>query len=508
MSGAVISGAALEDGPSLGGDKPLHPAQERFITSPATRKVYLGQLGSGKTEIVCRQAILLSHFMTPNVGLIGRYSYPELRDTTRRRFMEVADPRLIKNASIPDQGGGYVDWKCGGTTLFRNLDDPYKYGSFELGYAGIDEVGECPKSVWEFLDGRVGRHWKRQALPAGLPFPYSPLFAAGMPGGHDWLWKLFFDLRSRTCSCRGEEHVRNCPASHHGFRPAPGENEANLPPNYYKNLAQGKAAWWVERFIKGALGQLEGLVWPQFQDNVNVIRDFPIPRVWRRVMGMDHGRRNPTAFQWWAVDGDGNLICYREYELAGPTVQQHAAAMLRADRAEKIEARVADPSIFAKNQSRADKWHSIAEEYAMYGVELVPGDNAMDASLERVGTLLWADPMHKFPTWHPDAGKPGSPRMFFFQSCERSIDCVSSWRFKEFRQEDKGLREEPVDVEDHLCDTARYVATYFPEPTVEARPEPKDPTAGEVQVRRLKRIGRAIRARVREESQPDNEDYA
>lgn len=432
--------------------------------------------------------MLLSHFYWPNNGMVARQTYPELRDTTRRRFMEVADKRLIKTASIPEKGDGYVEWHTGGRTIFRHLDamSEMEFGSLDLGYCAIDEITETSERIFNMLEARVGRHWKKASLPGGV-FPYSPIFGAGNPNGRDWVWRLFFKP-GRTV----EDQQMFA-----GFQPQPRENAHHLPPDYYENLARGKAKWWIDRFLRGDMRTLEGLVWPQWEDDANIIRPFPIPGNWRRVMALDHGRRNPTACLWTAIDYDGNLISYREYQVAGPTAAEHAQEILKLDRREVIEFRKADPSIFAKTQSRGDKWHSIAEEYAEYGLELEPGDNAMQASLERVGLLLWQDPSHQYPAWHPKAGRPGSPRWFFFDTLELTTEAMSSWKFKEFKQPGLGLREEPVDVNDHLCDCARYTATAFPEPSREAKPR-RDPTPAEWQVKRKREIGRVIREQAKD----------
>lgn len=465
------------------GLKPL-PTQRRFLESGAPCKVYIGPFGSGKTEVLCWQAILLSHWFQPNHGLIARYTFRELKDTTRRRFMEIADPRLVKRASLPDQGDGYVEWNVGGVTIFRNLENPLQFGSLDLGYCGIDEVTETPGEVFNHLEARVGRHWRRRSRSESA-WPYSPMFGVGNPGGMDYTWRLFF--KPGRSEADRERYV--------GFQPHPRENEANLPPGYYDNLARGKASWWIRRFLQGDMRALEGLVWPQFEHALSVVKSFPIPRSWNRYQGVDHGRRNPTAAQWWATDTEGNLICYRDYEIAGPTPTEHARAWLQIEAAtgERIQSRKADPSMFAKNQAGVGgSWHSVAEEYAENGMDLEPGDNAMQASLDRCGTLLWPDPQHPFPAWHPRTGQPGSPRAFFFETCERSIEEVSAWKFKDFRGEGLGLREEPVDVDDHLCDCFRYVATGFPEASVEVKPK-KEPTQADWQIARKKRIGRELR---------------
>jgi hypothetical protein len=240
------------------------------------------------------------------------------------------------------------------------------------------------------------------------------------------------------------------------------------------------------------------------------VKPFLIPRNWNRYQGVDHGRRNPTAAQWWATDTERNLICYRDYEVAGPTPAEHAREWLQIERkaGEKILSRIADPSMFSKNQSRpGGSWHSVAEEYDENGIDLDVGDNALQASMDRCGMLLWADPQHAFPEWHPRAGQMGSPRAFFLESCERSVEEISSWKFKDFRGAGLGLREEPVDVDDHLCDCFRYVATSFPEASRVAKPK-KVFTAADWRIARQKRLLREAIEEAQARNQPRwDEDY-
>src|SRR5439155_509628 len=124
--------------------------------------------------------------------------------------------------------------------------------------------------------------------------------------------------------------------------------------------------------------------------------------------------------------------------------------------------------------------------------------------------LLWADPQHPFPEWHPRAGQMGSPRAFFFETCERSIEEISAWRFKDFRGAGLGLREEPVDVDDHLCDCFRYVATGYPEASrPEKKPKPS-PSVEEWRAARVKRLYKeAVRAAMARQREvwDDSEDY-
>lgn len=466
--------------------KEPHPTQLAFLESSARHKAYIGNVGSGKTEAICWADMLVQHLFPPNFTLVARFTYAELRDTTRKRYVEVANPKLILRASLPENGDGYIDWKNGGTTIFRNLDTDQKFGSLELGGSFIDEVSECPERCYWMLDARTGRFFTGARRGT-----YAPLDVGGNPGGRDYIWKLFFKPRKEA----------DKDPDYQGFHPQPHENEAALPPGYYKNLAKGKPDWWIRRFIKGDLGALEGLVWPNFDDSIHVIQPFPIPRNWRRLTGHDHGQRNPTACLWSAVDTDGNLIVYRDYQEAGLVPAQHCRNILLKDKAETIESRVADPSMFNKTipTPNSDKWHSVAEEYAMWGVELERADNAMEASLARVSTLLWPDPGHPFPAWHPKAGQPGSPRLFFFVTCEGTIEDVSAWRFKEYAVESLGLREEPVDVNDHRPDCLRYICVSLPEPSVGDK-VPVVVTPSQHRALRVARLSRMVRRQAKQQA--------
>jgi hypothetical protein len=465
----------------FGGLKP-NPTQAAFLISEAPFKDYCGAFGSGKTEVLIWQAIILSNTYPPNRGLVGRFAYPDLRDTTRKRFMDICPPKLIKNAHIPQTGDGFIEWQVGGTTLFRNLDQPEKFGSLSLGYFCIDESSECPESVWNFLEGRVGRHWTD--IRASKPHPYSPGCSVGNPGGRDWRWKKFHSPGHR------QEYA--------GFTPGARENEQNLPAGYYDRLALGKPAWWVARYVQGKLGAMEGLVWPVWDDALHLVRPFPIPKDWRRITGHDHGRRNPTACLWVATDYDGNLVAYREYENSGPTVKEHCMSILGAEARtqDRIERRLADPSMFAKTMTNyatgnGSEWWSVAEEYELCGISLDKGDNALTPSLERVNALLWPDPAHVFPDWHPRRGTTGSPRLFFFDTLERTAACCSAWRFPDVRE--TGVlapSEKPIERDDHLPDCLRYIATSFPEPSMAEKPR-KEPTIAEWQIARRKQHYRA-----------------
>lgn len=66
-----------------------------------------------------------------------------------------------------------------------------------------------------------------------------------------------------------------------------------------------------------------GLVYPEFDENVNVIEPFSISRDWYDIISIVPGV-NPLSAHWYAEDFDGNIYVIAEHYQAGETVEFHA----------------------------------------------------------------------------------------------------------------------------------------------------------------------------------------
>jgi len=94
-----------------------------------------------------------------NIGMLGRFSYSEIKDTLVDKFMEVCPSSLLVGGKIKrDMGGGFsATFTNGSKILFRNLKNPIKYESLELGWFGISQVNEMgiTEGIWEKLLSRL-----------------------------------------------------------------------------------------------------------------------------------------------------------------------------------------------------------------------------------------------------------------------------------------------------------------------------------------------------------------
>lgn len=74
-----------------------------------------------------------------------------------------------------------------------------------------------------------------------------------------------------------------------------------------------------------------GLAHKEFNRQISLIDDFPIPHTWQRARGFDYGSAHPTASVRVAVDPDGNMFVERCYFQSGKTIRDHAEAIKAQD---------------------------------------------------------------------------------------------------------------------------------------------------------------------------------
>jgi phage terminase large subunit len=69
----------------------LNDTQQLFVSDDSAIVGMFGGLGNGKTFAGCLKAILriLDPEQPPQLGLLARQTYPELRDSTQRTFFEI-----------------------------------------------------------------------------------------------------------------------------------------------------------------------------------------------------------------------------------------------------------------------------------------------------------------------------------------------------------------------------------------------------------------------------------
>ena len=203
------------------------------------------------------------------------------------------------------------------------------------------------------------------------------------------------------------------------------------------------------KFSEGA-----GLVYPEFDESVHVVKPFPVPPEWQDNISIDPGLNNPLSAHWYCVDWDGNIYVIAEHFAAGKDIDFHANAIKeisrklgwRTDGRGRIRALIDS----AANQKTLACPKSVTELFYERGILADPNVNKdVFAGIERVKSYL----------------KGG--RIFIFSTCVNMID-----EFKTYSWADG---DTPVKRDDHCMDELRYYISSRPrQPEREVAPVAAD----------------------------------
>lgn len=419
------------------------PKQTDFITSTAKFICFSGGFGSGKTLAGCLRGLLLSQY-PGNFGLIGRNTYPELRDTTRRTFFEICPLEYFDES----RGGqwkpseNYLRLINGSEIIFRHLDtiSEKELLSLNLGWFFIDQSEEIGEKVFQILQSRLRLN----------TVPRRSGFIVCNPSPGSWIDKKF-----------RQPMIEGKPSPEYHLVEATSHENPYLPPDYIPTLLATYPEEMIKRYIEGSWDFLEDQIFTEFDYKQHVMFPFEIPKGWEKIVAVDHGMVNPTAAIWGAIDYDGNVFIYDEYYSPG-IVSDHAKEILARSEGQEISLWLIDPSTTAKQREKDGMPWSVIEEYEDYGLYFIPANNEKLAGINRVKEFLKLQDGRRNPT----TKQMPSPRLFIFKNCINLIKEFPSYQWRKFRSlAQRNAPEQPRDFNDHAVDALRYlIMSRFPAP--------------------------------------------
>ena len=207
--------------------------------------------------------------------------------------------------------------------------------------------------------------------------------------------------------------------------------------------AMGEKELESRRFGKFAVG--EGLVYPEFDERVHVIKPFSVPFEWQETISIDPGLNNPLSAHWYCVDYDDNIYVVAEHYEAKRDIDYHAkrikgisaALGWHTDGKGRIEALIDS----AANQRTLASAKSVSELFYERGINVNANVNKdLFAGIARVKSYL--------------KGENGKPRLFVFENCVNLI--------REFKGYFWGKGDAPIKRDDHALDELRYLVMSRP----------------------------------------------
>ena len=182
-----------------------------------------------------------------------------------------------------------------------------------------------------------------------------------------------------------------------------------------------------------------GLIYSEFDININVIEPFDIPNDWQDNISIDPGFNNPLACHWYAKDYDGNIYVIAEHFAENKTIEYHSNKIKeiskllnwKTNKNGMIESLIDA----AANQRTLASVKSVTELFYENGILVNPKVNKdVLSGISKVKTYL--------------KNINGKTKLYIFSNCINMIREFKTYRWSEANQ--------PVKKDDHCLDELRY----------------------------------------------------
>jgi len=389
------------------------PKQREFIEAGEREVLYSGAYGAGKSRALCLKLVARVSGRPRAVEGLCRKHLVTLRATTLRTLLEPdgdLPPVLPLGSYIHRKTDKTIQLYGGGRIEYFGIDDETKIGSRQFTGVAVDEATELTERDWRQLRGRL------RARCAGLP---QQLYAACNPHSplHHLAVRFGFAGSPPARGCRA---IVTCTADNWFL---PDEYVADL--QTFEGLARA-------RYVLGQWVGSEGLVYDRWS-RAEFVRERAA--AWRRIaIGVDEGYVNPACLLVVAEDGDRRIHVLGEWYKR----QQLEASVV----AEALKLRMRYGAVTFVIDPSASK---LSAALQAAGCSVVPADNRVFAGIQAVQQRLTV------------AGD-GKPMLTVDPLCTNLIREFETYEWKEGA---RGMRDEPLKVNDHAMDALRYAVMYL-----------------------------------------------
>ncbi len=424
----------------------VHKKQLLFHKCQKKNRWVFGGNRSGKTECGAVESIYIARGNHPyrenknNVfGCVVSLSQQVQRDVAQAKILHYLNPSWIQDITMlsgkkdsPEYG--VIDQikiknVFGGisTIGFKSCDQGReKFQGSSLDFVWFDE--EPPKDVYDECRMRVldkkGDIFGTMTPLKGLTFIYDEIYLN--PKNNPEVWCEFMEWADNPY----------------------------LDQNEVKALTDSLSDDQLDSRRYGRFKASEGLVYPEFDENIHVIEPINLPSEWQDNISIDPGLNNPLSAHWYSVDYDGNVYVVAEHFESGRDVTYHAQKIkeisARLNWKKDFSGRIGALIDSAANQKTLSSLKSVTELFHEQGINVNPNVNKDTFSgIQRVKQYL------KITN--------GKPKIFIFKSCTNLIRELKSYRW--------GEGETPRKSDDHALDELRYYLMTKPKNTPPQKPK-------------------------------------
>lgn len=202
----------------------------------------------------------------------------------------------------------------------------------------------------------------------------------------------------------------------------------------------------------GQFVHFSGLIYNDFDPSKHIVPqsnwldengEVKLPENKTVILGIDPGLRNRCAVLFSFTDEDDNMYIYDEIYEQGKTVQEIAEQINRLNMQYHVMPNytVIDPAARNRNHQtgRSDQM-----EYADNGILTIPGQNAVEAGINRVRERLQ------------------NGKLLIFDNCVNLKKEITRYRWREAPRTGEDGKPLPLKTEDHALDALRYIVMSRP----------------------------------------------
>lgn len=372
----------------------IKPHQGQFVRSKKRYILNSGGVGSGKTYSIVIKTLVLC-IENPGIFiLIGAQTYPLLRDTTLREFLNICPQAILKSFNKTQN---HFTLMNGSEIIFRSFDDPNKLKSLNLGACGIEEMTDIHEDIFKMLRTRMRQD--------GMP---GCIYGATNPGTFgNWVYKNFIES-----PIDNSEVIYSISA-----------DNIYLPKEYLQDLETMKKSnpEYYERMVMGKWGMLEGVIYnfPVKQR----LKELPEKKLIHRwTAGLDFGYTHPTAM---VIVGERDKVKYVYDE------------------------------VYRHKMTSADIIDIVKQKMEQYNLEIIYCDGSRPEiieDLQRAGIPAVVAIKDVFDGIMYVKGEIGNERLFVSQGCKYVLREFDSyiWDAK------NTIKEVPLKINDDCMDALRY----------------------------------------------------
>ncbi len=408
----------------------VHKKQIEFHKCKKRNRWVFGGNRSGKTECGAVEVVYLACGVHPyrenkvTEGWVVSLSRQVQRDVAQRKILEYLPASYIEKIVMVSGGqdsaeNGIIDFilvrsEAGGLSRigFKSCDQGReKFQGASLDYVWFDE--EPPFDIYLECKMRVldkcGDIFGTMTPLKGLTWVYNTIYLNEKNDEEVW--------------CETMEWADN----------------PFLSKKEIENMTKSLPADEIESRRYGKFMQNGGLVYNEFDENINVIEPFNIPLDWQDNISIDPGLHNPLSAHFYAVDFDGNVYVVAEHYASQKTVEYHA---------NKI-----------KEIAKRLNWKTDNRGYLRALIDSAAGQRTL-ASEKNVVELFYENGILVNPKVNKDLFSgisvvksylktaDGKSRLFIFKNCVNLIRELKNYWW--------GDDDVPIKKDDHCLDELRY----------------------------------------------------